>query len=322
MNATAILDPLPAAVPTAGRATSDQRLDALAGERRGHGPRPPLLLVCPPDHFEVSYRINPWMDPAGWAHRAARLRREARVGWQRLVRTYATLGAEVLAMPPVEGLPDLVFTANAALVLDGRVLLARFRNSQRQGETTPDRMFFERMRERGLLDSIHQSPEGVCFEGAGDAAWDAHRGLVWAGWGQRSDLAAHEAVQAVFGVPTVPLRLVSARYYHLDTCLTVLSGGEILWHPAAFDEDSQRAVRERAGGVLIEAGEADAERLAVNAVCLGRDLVMGHCSAPLRDRLVERGYAVHTVPMGAFNRSGGSALCLTLRLDARSGGRG
>lgn len=322
MNATATLDPLAVAAPTAGRATSDERLDAIAGERGRRGSRLPLLMVCPPDHFEVSYRINPWMDPAGWAHRAARLRREARVGWQRLVRTYAALGAEVLAMPPVQGLPDLVFTANAALVLDGRVLLARFRNPQRQGETAHDQVFFERLRARGLLESIHRPADGVCFEGAGDAAWDAHRGLVWSGWGQRSDLAAHEAVQAAFDVPTVPLRLVSAHFYHLDTCLTVLSGGEILWHPPAFDEASQRAVRGRAGDALIEVGAADAGRLAVNAVCLGRDLVMGHCSAPLRDRLAERGYAVHTIPMGAFNRSGGSALCLTLRLDARSGRRG
>jgi len=45
---------------------------------------------------------------------------------------------------------------------------------------------------------------------------------------------------------------------------------------------------------------------------------MGHCSEPLRARLAARGYRVHIMPMGAFNRSGGSVLCPMLRLDACS----
>jgi ornithine aminotransferase len=285
------------------------------------GPAIATLLACPPEHFEVAYRINPWMDPVTWAHRAVRLQREARAGWRRLVRTYETLGARVLTMPAVDGLPDLVFTANAALVLDGTALLARFLNPERKRETPHDEAMMQRLCEQGVLRSVRRLPAGLRFEGAGDAAWDAARGLVWTGWGQRSDFAAHEAVAETFGVPTVPLRLVSPRFYHLDTCLTPLAGGDVLWHPPAFDEPSRRAIRERIGDGGIEVGDDDASRLAVNAVSLGRDLVMGHCSAALRARLESRGHRVHLVPMGAFNRSGGSALCLTLRLDASTGRR-
>ena len=62
----------------------------------------------------------------------------------------------------------------------------------------------------------------------------------------------------------------------------------------------------------------DAALFAANAVCLGRDIVLSECSDELKSRLTDRGYRVHTTPLGAFARSGGSAFCLTLRLDNRS----
>ena len=62
----------------------------------------------------------------------------------------------------------------------------------------------------------------------------------------------------------------------------------------------------------------DASRLAANAVCLGNTLVMSGCGERLRKQLEERGYRVMTTPLRSFLRSGGSAFCLTLRLDLRS----
>jgi ornithine aminotransferase len=280
--------------------------------------RAPRLLMCPAEHFEVSYRINPWMDPAAWAAQSAWLSREAREGWNRLVQLYRELGAEVALMPAVAGLPDLVFTANAALVLDGRALLARFRNAERQPEPPQARATFEQLLRQGEIDSLHELPDGVCFEGAGDAVWDAHRRLLWLGWGQRSDLKARDAVRAVYDVPALSLRLVSPHFYHLDTCLCPLSGGEMLWHPPAFDAASRQLLRDIAGDALIEADGDNAMQFAINAVCLGRELVMGYCSEPLRARLRLAGYRVHVVPLGPFQRAGGSAWCLTLRLDLKS----
>ena len=282
------------------------------------GPEAPRLLMCPPEYFEVSYRINPWMDPPAWSAQSARLSREARSSWRRLVSVFRNLGAEVNLLEAVQGLPDLVFTANAALVLDGRALLARFRHPERQPEPRHGRRAFERMLRAGEVASLHELPEGICFEGAGDAVWDAQRRLLWLGWGQRSDLEARDAVRAVFGVPTLSLRLVSPQFYHLDTCLCPLPGGEILWHPPAFDATSQRLLRDMAGSALMQVDGDDATHFALNAVCIGRDLVLGHCSGSLRERLLAAGYRVHVVPLAPFLRAGGSAWCLTLRLDLRS----
>lgn len=281
--------------------------------------RPIRVLLCPPDHFEVRYRINPWMHPEAWTLEAARLSHEARTGWQALHAAYRRLGARIETMPAQPGSPDLVFTANSAVVLDGKALLARFRNPERRAEEVHGRRAFEALRSRGIVDSLHEADADVHFEGAGDAIWDAGRELVWMGYGQRSDFAARDAVRRVFGVDTLSLELVSPSFYHLDTCLCVLSHGEVLWYPPAFSEASQRLLRGIIGSDAIEAGDEDATRFAVNAVCVGDELLLCHASPTLRAALAERGYRVSIVPVDAFNRSGGAACCLTLRLDHRSG---
>ena len=274
------------------------------------------LMMSSPQHFEVSYTINPWMDPSQWSVSAERLADDARRGWAQLKATYERLGARVSTQPPVPGLPDMVFTANAAVVLDRKVLLARFLCPERQGEEAHNRAFFEALQQQGQVDEIIEPPPGLFFEGAGDAIWDASRRIVWTGYGQRSSRGMHSAIESLYGVPTVPLELVDPRFYHLDTCFCVLAGGEVLWYPAAFSPEAANAVRRLAGeDMLIEATEEDAMHLGVNSVCLGRDVVMCHASAATRAALIARGYAVHVVPLASFNRSGGAAYCLTLRLD-------
>jgi len=277
------------------------------------------LMMSAPDFFEVAYCINPWMEPERWQQSAQQLATNAKRAWRQLKATYERLGASVEVQPPARGLPDMVFTANAALVLDRKALLARFARRERQGEEAHHRAFFETLRARGIIDEILVPPPGLFFEGAGDAHWDARRGLVWVGYGQRSSAEMHRAISEAYGVPSVPRELVDPRFYHLDTCLCLLSGGEIVYYPPAFSAAARVQLRELvAPDSLIEAGEEDAHHLAVNAVCLGRDVVLCHASAALRTQLSDRGYRAHVVPLDSFNRAGGAAYCLTLRLDVRT----
>jgi N-dimethylarginine dimethylaminohydrolase len=210
----------------------------------------------------------------------------------------------------------MVFTANAAVVLDRKVLLARFLCEERQGEEMHNRAFFEALRARGIVDEIVEPPANLTFEGAGDAIWDATRRLIWTGYGQRSSRDIFRTIEALYGVPAIALELVDPRFYHLDTCFCVLSGGDVLWYPQALSESAASAVREIVGeDKLIEATDEDALHLGVNSVCLGRDVAMCHASAATQAELAARGYRVRTVPLDSFNRSGGAAYCLTLRLD-------
>src|SRR5258708_23587591 len=92
------------------------------------------FLMCEPAHFGVTYAINPWMDPASWARDDQALTASARREWTRFHRVLRDLGAAIELIPAAANLPDLVFTANAALVLDGTALLAKFRHPERQAE--------------------------------------------------------------------------------------------------------------------------------------------------------------------------------------------
>jgi ornithine aminotransferase len=304
---------------TAARVVRAPRAPEPHAEAREHTLRPApraRLMMSAPDHFEVSYRINPWMDPADWSISADRLARDAREGWAELKRTYERLGAHVDVQPARHGLPDMVFTANAGVVLDRKVMLARFLCPERQGEQAHDRAFFEALRARGTVDSVVAPPPGLYFEGAGDAIWDRTRGVLWAGHGQRSSREMPFVLAETFGVPTVGLELVDPRFYHLDTCFCVLSRGDVIWHREALSPAAQRLVQELVDrDHLIDATLEDAHHLAVNSVCLDDDVVLCHASEALRAGLRARGYRPHVVPLDSFNRSGGAAYCLTLRLD-------
>lgn len=293
-----------------------QTAPARAAPRPVPTPEQPRLMMSAPDRFEVSYQINPWMDPANWSASAATLRADAERGWAALKACYERLGARIEVEPSADGLPDLVFTANAAVVLDRIAVLARFRCRERQGEEVHNRAFFNGLRQRGLIDRIVDLPPRVVFEGAGDAIWDRTRSLLWTGWGQRSSREAGALLAGIFHVPAVGLELVDPRFYHLDTCLCVLPSGHIVVYPPAFSATSFALLRELAGDDrLVIASDEDALRLAVNAVCIGRDIVMAHASADLRGRLETLGYRVTVQGLDSFQRSGGAAFCLTLRLD-------
>ncbi|HUZ75655.1 MAG TPA: arginine deiminase-related protein [Stellaceae bacterium] len=278
------------------------------------------ILMCRPDHFGVSYTINPWMDPASWASAAPALAANAKSQWRALCRKLKSLGARVELVPPVPGLPDLVFTANAAVVMDRIALLARFRHPERQGEEAHFARAFHNLDALCIIDEVRTLPEGMRLEGAGDCVWDRTRQMFWMGYGPRSDREARAVVQDCFGIETVALALADARFYHMDTALCPLSGGELLYVPQAFTAAGLAIINDRvASDCRIAIGAEDAERLAANAVCLGRDITMSRCTDTLRARLEERGYRVHEIGLGAFARSGGSAFCLTLRLDHHFG---
>ena len=86
-------------------------------------------LMCPPSHFAVTYAINPWMRPDQPADADRAIRQ-----WERLRQIYLELGHTVQIIDPVPGLPDMVFAANGATVVDGTVLGVKFRHPERAAE--------------------------------------------------------------------------------------------------------------------------------------------------------------------------------------------
>lgn len=276
----------------------------------------PLILMTSPEWFDVSYEINPWMRPSAWRADPERLRRASHVAHAALKAALQDAGATVRVAKGAPGLPDMVFPANAAVVLDRRALLGRFRPQERQGEEARFLAAFETLLRDGVIDQVSRLPEGCFQEGAGDCVWDAGRGHFWAGWGQRSVRDAAPAISDFFRREVVALELASPRFYHLDTCFCPLSGGEVLYYPPAFTPGALRELHRRVPEALrIAALDEDAARLCVNAVCLGRTLVMATPSQTLRAELQSRGYQVVGLDLSPFVLAGGAAFCMTLRLD-------
>jgi N-dimethylarginine dimethylaminohydrolase len=267
---------------------------------------PKTILMCPPEHFDIEYEINPWMRLDN------RVRPEvARNEWQKLHDIYSQrLGWEVLLLEPVEHLPDMVFTANGALVIDGKVALPRFRHPERQGETPYFEVWFRAQAFEAMFTPVHD------FEGEGDALlWND---IVFAGFPWRSDKRAHAELREFFGRRVVSLQLTDARFYHLDTAFTIVDQETVALYPKAFTPESLRTVRELVPSV-IEATDADAMAYGLNAVSDGRSIVLSDRAADLIATYRRRGMDVHPTPIGEFQKSGGGAKCLSLELRPFNG---
>jgi N-dimethylarginine dimethylaminohydrolase len=276
----------------------------------------PRLLMCPPRHFAVTYCINPWMDPEEWSRRSHTLAQTTEVEWRSLKHLLEQLGAVVDLMTPAAGVPDLVFTANSAVVLDGKALLARFRHPERRLEEPHFAAAFDTLIEQDILKCRVFLPANIVLEGAGDCIWDRERKLFWVGFGPRSSEQAAIAVEETFGIPTVSMELVDARFYHLDTAFSVLPEGEIMYFKGALSPRSLRVLHDRVDSRdLIEVSEEDACSMRLNGIQLGRRLILSSCSPSLRQRLADRGYFVSVTSLSSFLLGGGSAYCLTLRTD-------
>ncbi|MFJ4412777.1 dimethylargininase [Streptomyces sp. NPDC088925] len=263
---------------------------------------PRHYLMCPPEHFEVRYAINPWMDPGTPVDRARALAQ-----WEGLVACYRALGHTVDVLAPEPGLADMVYAANGATVVGGRVLGARFAFAEREPEAVAHRAWFTA---RGWADV------GVPVqvnEGEGDFAVTGR--WLLAGHGFRSSPLAPAEAQEYFGRPAIGLELVDPRFYHLDTALAVLDAEreEVVYFPGAFSPGSRAVLAALFPDALL-ASEADALVLGLNAVSDGRHVVLPREARGLFGPLRERGFDPVGAELGELVKGGGSVKCCTQEL--------
>jgi ornithine--oxo-acid transaminase len=269
-------------------------------------PAGPAFLMCPPTLYDVNYVINPWMAPN--VHRSSR--HKAAEQWERLHAAMRQI-AQVLLVAPEPGSPDMVFTANAGLVREGKVALSSFHHPERQTEEPHFRRWFN---DSGY--AVREIPRETAFEGEGDALFSADGTHLWAGHGPRSREQSYRHLADLWNVELVYLRLIDPRFYHLDTCFCPLSNGDVLYYPAAFDAESLARIEARyAPAQRIRVREADALRFACNAVNVGRTLIVNTIGVELSGELESRGFRVVQVELTEFLKAGGAAKCLVLRLS-------
>ena len=267
---------------------------------------PIRILMCAPDHYDVDYVINPWME--GNIHKSSQ--DKAAEQWSKLNFVLNDI-AKVDLVQGQQGVPDMVFTANAGLVLGDNVVLSRFYHPERQGEEPHFKKWFE---DNGF--NVFELPKDLPFEGAGDALLDREGRWLWAGYGFRSELDSHPYLAKWLDIEVLSLRLIDDRFYHLDTCFCPLTGGYLLYYPAAFDSYSNHIIEKRVPeSKRIAIAEADAINFACNTVNVGNKVVMNKASSGLKQQLNDCGFEVIETPLTEFLKAGGAAKCLTLRLN-------
>jgi len=263
-------------------------------------------LMCKPDHFEVSYVINPWME----GNVALSHRETAERQWHALAEMISEV-ARVEQITAARGVPDMVFTANAGLVLGNKFILSHFRHAQRQAE---EPYFAQWFANRGF--EVLTLPPEIPFEGAGDALLDRQTPLLWVAHGHRSDTQCAPLLAYMLNIEVEPLRLVNDHFYHLDTCFCPLEGGYLMYYPPAFDAASLARITARVPAKRqIVVREEDAANFACNAVNSENYIFLNKASNTLVKELESRGFIVRQTELTEFMKAGGSAKCLTLKLN-------
>jgi N-dimethylarginine dimethylaminohydrolase len=265
------------------------------------------ILMCRPEYFTVSYRINPWMHPETPTDTALAVKQ-----WEGLYNTYVGLGFDVQLVDPIAGLPDMVYAANGGFVLDNIAYGASFTYPERQPEGPA---YMDWFRANGY---DVREPANV-NEGEGDFLLVGD--VLLAGQGFRSASNSHEELGSIYGRPVISLNLVNPSFYHLDTAIAVLDpeGGpdgtpaNIAYLPSAFDEPSLAILRERYPDAIIVT-EEDAAVLGLNSYGDGYNMVIAARATDFERQLRERGYNPIGVDLSELLRGGGGVKCCTLEL--------
>lgn len=260
------------------------------------------VLMCHPTHFDVVYDINPWM--TGNKHLVNRKRAiEQWIGLYTTICKYTS----IQLVEPNQSCPDMVFTANAGFHFGKKnVILSNFKYKERK----PEEQLFNRWFNSNNY-TVHTVKNS--FEGQGDLLKDA-KGNLWLGTGFRTDRVVLEELEHIFDSSVRPLKLVDPRWYHLDTCFCPLPNGELMWYPKAFDDSSQKIIRQQFT-ITLDVSEEDALLFACNSVYLLNNVFTPVCSHEIHIMLEKFGYHHMMVDLDEFLKAGGAAKCLVMDID-------
>ena len=282
------------------------------------------ILMCSPEYFDVTYSINPWMSVENGVDAKLAIKQ-----WNDLVILLERVEAEVIQMSGKPNLPDLVFTANAGLNCGSHILLSNFKFPERQPEKQVYKEWFE---SNGYV--CKELPDDIIFEGAGDVL--LRNGVdsgfeLYLGSGFRTDEATYDSAVWKSSVQTpinTKMKLIDPYFYHLDTCFCPLPGDFALIYPGAFETSKIEELNKRgkddgtgfcgfrSAPILLKVPENEARKFACNAVSVGNCVVLPSGCPETGGMLKKAGFEVYETDLSQYILSGGSAKCLSFKLDS------
>ena len=269
------------------------------------------ILRCTPKYFDVTYVINPYME-AGLGNIN---KTKAQEEWDAMTKIYDELDINYHVIEGQEGFPDMVFTANAALTFKGSngeksVLISNMAKDERKGESPHIEKWF---REQGY--QVHKLPEYLSCSGTGDILYNADRSFLWGGHGFRTQPETHREVEKITGLEVKSLRLINPWFYDLDTCLTPITPELAMANLSAFDESSQKIIKDHFKD-LIELTEEEGRNFTCNSHILAdkKIVIMNGRSPRVIKELENRGFKVIVSSTEEFLKAGGSVACMKMVL--------
>lgn len=275
------------------------------------------IFFVKPDAFDLVAAINPHMrDAKGELNKVDR--ELARLQWKKLVDVYQQIGVRVTLMDSLADCPDMVFCANQTLPFldrDGSpaVILSNMRDDTRHLEVASLGGQLERLGVR-----VYTLPERTLetlFEGMGDALWVPGRQLICGGYGFRTDRSIYEKIHAITGAPIVLFELSHPKFYHLDTCLSILDARTVLACRDGFTSKGWDTLCQLFPRVIsVPLVEADAPGFACNAHCPDQQhVILQRGNQATCEALRAYGFTPMEVETGEFIKSGGSVFCMKMQ---------
>jgi len=254
------------------------------------------VVMSPPDYYDIQYSINPWMDMDNKVNPA-----RAKTQWETLQNAYLHLDLEVLTIPPARGLPDLVFTTDHGVFIDGTFYLSNFRYSERQKEQDITIPWYKKQ-------NIKVQPiPSLCYMEGGDVFF--HHNHIYLGYGFRTSLNTAEYLSNTTHYPVISLELVDEAFYHLDTCFLPLSPDTAFYYPGAFTNEGIKSLKSHFD-ILIALTSHEAESFVSNSVVIGKNVICQPCPS-YEQKLMDLGYTPIPLDIREFNKSGGGIHCLS-----------
>ncbi len=262
------------------------------------------ILMCRPDYYGIKYEINPWMNVNIQADN-----NKAKIQWENLYSTLKDdLKVDVKLVEPKEDVPDMVFTANAAVMYGKKAIMSRFKYPERQKE---EKYYAEWFQNNGY--EVIWMPNTIAFEGAGDALYYGE--TLFSGYVPRTDIQAHSWISNFLGIQVISLELVNKSFYHIDTCFCPLDRGYLIYYPEAFDSYGNMVIEryvEPEKRIIVNKEEAS--YFTCNAVNVGKNVVTNLTTKRFSNLLKEKGFNHIQVDMSEFMKAGGASKCLTLKI--------
>ena len=273
-------------------------------------PMPSDVMMVNPKYFTVEYAINPHMlDESGNIHKVDE--ELAKSQWQELKSSYEQIGLKVHQVAGVESLPDMVFSANTSfpyLDANGKkhVVASQMHSKFRKAEVEHIMKWYQKNDYQ-----IHHLNNDLDFEANGDAL--LHSKWILGGYGFRTSLEIYNELSELTKLPVIALELISDKFYHLDTCLSIIDHETIAIVKEGFAPHSLKLLETLYKNIIYIDYREAIDSFAANCHCPDSKNVFLHDKCPVfKKKLEDHGLRVHGLNTSEYMKSGGSVFCMKM----------